>query len=340
MLFLSRSKPTLTHLSFFLIKYDRPKTVFEVIAELWNSPDFNPVAPPSDCHIDFHTATICSYEQVAALSPATPQRIEDIFTSMRSDLLRIITRWEQSGQGEGGIDNSGEEQEEQQEETMSPDAYDDDNDSGEQHQRNIGSLERRPARALQTRAAFLNGRPSYVLYFWEVADNHQLLNSSLQRLNNSTGASDASCAASTAASTSSAGSRRKRRHQDNSPDYDESVLRPLVQSIQELAECQRQLVVDRSDDRRHERRLQQQTQESTERGLWQERRFRRKAKLSDLARKYRTMNAELDPNDARSARLSEFYINEGRIIEEEIRQLEQQQELHQQPNEQSSSDSD
>ena len=52
------------------------------------------------------------------------------------------------------------------------------------------------------------------------------------------------------------------------------------------------------------------------------------------------MNAELDPNDARSARLSEFYINEGRIIEEEIRQLEQQQELHQQPNEQSSSDSD
>lgn len=36
-------------------------------------------------------------------------------------------------------------------------------------------------------------------------------------------------------------------------------------------------------------------------------------------------------------RLSEFYINEGRIIEEEIRQLEEQQDFHQQPNEQRSS---
>jgi hypothetical protein len=123
---------------------------------------------------------------------------------------------------------------------------------------------------------------------------------------------------STAASTSSAGSHRKPRHQDNSPDYDELVLRPLVQSIQELAECQRQLVVDCSDDRRHERRLlQQQTQESTERGLRKEPRFRRKAELSDLPRKYRMMNAELDPNDERSARLSEFYINKCQIIEEE-----------------------
>lgn len=135
---------------------------------------------------------------------------------------------------------------------MSP--YEDNNDS-EQHQRNIGSLERRPACALQTQAVFLNGRPSYVLYFWEIADNHQLLNLSLQLLKNSTGASDASCAASSAASTSGAGSRRKRRHQDDPPDYDELVLRPLVQSIQELAECQCQLVGDRSDNRRHERRL-------------------------------------------------------------------------------------
>jgi hypothetical protein len=127
----------------------RPKTVFEVIADLWNSPDSNPVAPPLNCNIDFHTATICSYEQVAALSPATPQRIKGIFTLMRSDLLRIITRWEQSGQGEGGIDNFDERQEEQQEETVSPDTYDDDNDS-KQHQRNIGSLKRRPARALAT----------------------------------------------------------------------------------------------------------------------------------------------------------------------------------------------
>ncbi|KAI2506748.1 hypothetical protein MHU86_7643 [Fragilaria crotonensis] len=82
----------------------RPKTVFEVISDLWNSPEFNPIAPASDCHVDYVSATICSYEQVAALLPATPQKIQDIFAPMQSDLLRIISRWEQSGQGKGGID--------------------------------------------------------------------------------------------------------------------------------------------------------------------------------------------------------------------------------------------
>jgi hypothetical protein len=90
------------------------------------------------------------------------------------------------------------------------------------------------------------------------------------------------------------------------------MLCPLVQSIHELAQCQRQLVVDRSDDRRHERRLQQRAQESSERGLLRGRRFYRKVKLSDLARKYMKLNAELNPTtDERSPRLSEFYINEG-----------------------------
>jgi hypothetical protein len=151
---------------------------------------------------------------------------------------------------------------------LSPaDANNDDNDLHHHsaERRKIGSLDRQPACALQTRAAFLNGRPSYGLYFWEVADGYQLLNLSLQQLSNSTSASDASCAVSTAPSTSSAGSHRhKYRQQDDSPDYDELVLCPLVQSIQELAQSQRQLVVDRSDDRRHERRLQQRAQESSE----------------------------------------------------------------------------
>jgi hypothetical protein len=88
-----------------LFRFHRPKTVFEVISELWNSPDFNPVAPASECHVDFVSATVCSYEQVQALSRATPQKIQDLFIFMQSDLLRIIsTRWEQSGQGEGGMD--------------------------------------------------------------------------------------------------------------------------------------------------------------------------------------------------------------------------------------------
>ena len=127
----------------------------EVISELWNSPDFNPVAPVSDCHFDFETSIVCSYDQVEALSPAMPQKVEDIFVSIRSDLLRIITKWEQSGQGEGGRDA----EEEYQEGSfygMPSSSLTGVNYSSE----SIGCLAGQPSRALQSRAAFLNERPS------------------------------------------------------------------------------------------------------------------------------------------------------------------------------------
>ena len=54
-------------------------------------------------------AAHCSYEVVAGLVPATPQKIKDYLISMRSDLLRVITQWEQSGQGEGSFEQEEEE---------------------------------------------------------------------------------------------------------------------------------------------------------------------------------------------------------------------------------------
>ena len=164
------------HLSIPLSQHDRPKTVFEIISEQWNSPEFNPIAPASDCHVDYVSATICSYEQVAALSPATPEKIQDIFASMRSDLLRIISWWEQSGQGKGGIDQEDENENPEAAEFLScaSSSVSDDAGADEEHhegqerrgrQRNHGSLGGRPACALQTRAAFLSpvllggGRP-------------------------------------------------------------------------------------------------------------------------------------------------------------------------------------
>ena len=39
-----------------------------------------------------------------------------------------------------------------------------------------GCLSRQPLRALQSRASFLNGRPSILLYFWDVADVHHFYN--------------------------------------------------------------------------------------------------------------------------------------------------------------------
>jgi hypothetical protein len=119
----------------------------------------------------------CSHTTVELLSPATPQKIEDILVSMRSDLLRIITRWEQSGQGEGGRDQD----ENSHEEGSKHDDIESDVDGEGRESIHVGGvgggglLSGRPARALQNCASFLNGKPSYLLYFWELADAHQLL---------------------------------------------------------------------------------------------------------------------------------------------------------------------
>jgi hypothetical protein len=99
------------------------------------------------------------------------------------------------------------------------------------------------------------------LYYWEVADAHQLLQSSLQRLNNDTGACDASSAPSTASRGSSRAQQRRQQQEDQ--DSSSSFI-PLVKSIKELADTQRQLVLDRAEDRQHERQLEQQQQNCKE----------------------------------------------------------------------------
>jgi hypothetical protein len=46
----------------------RPPTAYELISDRWNSPDFNPIAEPSDCHEDFRFAIDCSFDKVKLLS--------------------------------------------------------------------------------------------------------------------------------------------------------------------------------------------------------------------------------------------------------------------------------
>ena len=209
-----------------------------MIAVMWNNPDFNPGAPASDCHSDFLCCTVCLYKQVELFSPAAPQRIEDVFTSMRSDLLWIVTRWEQSGQGEGGMDT--EEDEHQQhhaggleEDTVSLFGAASNTDELSSQAENLGSLGGRLACALASRALFLNGGPSYLLFFWEIADKHQLLQSSLQRLNSTTGASDTSCAPSSSANRSTSHWQQP-CSQTGQDSAEEPSLLPLAQSMKSL----------------------------------------------------------------------------------------------------------
>jgi hypothetical protein len=86
---------------------------------------------------------------------------------------------------------------------------------------------------------------------------------------------------------------------DNEEDEEVAslLIKPLVQSIRDFANDEdRQLVAllkSQSDDRV----------------------FQRRAQLVDEARKHRQLMAELDPNDPRSLRLSDFYMKETLDIE-------------------------
>ena len=264
----------------------RPPTAFELIANKWNDKDFNPVAAASECHEDFSAPTNCAHSQVATLMPASSQKVEDVLASIRSNLLRVIQNWERSGQGEGGRHAGGDDDEEHGGE------YAGDLDSIsilDSESARFGSLASRSECALQNRAAFLLGKPSYLLYFWEIAEYHQLLQSALQRLDDDVGASDASSAPSTTTRT------RRRRRQSEEQDPQQAAP---SQDIFVLSESIR--FHARAEDGRQVRR--------------------RIAELQDQARNYRRMFAESDdPNSARAR----FYQDEVQQITEEIASLEE-----------------
>ena len=222
---------------------------------------------------------------------------------MRSDLVRIISNWETSGQGDGGRDNE-----------ESPVNMDDTTSvlsMSTAGQPSYGQLLRnRPPRALDTRAAFLNGSPSYLLYFWELADTHQLLASTLQRLNDTVGATSASSAPvvsssrnGTSSCTSTGDSHgRQQRHEEAS----------LAMSLQQIANSQDRMHLDRDVDREHERRENS-----------RKRRFDRRSQLMDEARGYCKEIAELTClDDDRSQRIIHFYTSEVAKLEDEILRLE------------------
>jgi hypothetical protein len=151
-------------------------TVYELIADRWNSDTFNPILPSSNVHADFQQPTDCSYAKVVGLARATAKSVENHISAMRADLIQIIIRWESNGQ----CDSVTEQQRQQLRRSGYP---------------VFGKLGGRTAAALDSRANFLDdGTPSYLLILWELADEHQLLASTLQRLANGVGAADASSA--------------------------------------------------------------------------------------------------------------------------------------------------
>lgn len=98
-----RRAETLTRLQLDSRSSDqRDESCFEMISKRWNDSMFNPSARPCSCHSRFASTIDCSYTCVSSLLPATPEKVENCLTNMRSQLLGIIADWTRSGEGEGG----------------------------------------------------------------------------------------------------------------------------------------------------------------------------------------------------------------------------------------------
>ena len=97
-----------------------------------------------------------------------------------------------------------------------------------------------------------------------------------------------------------------------------------MELVRDLAEPQRQMRIDRERDRVRERDMEEKRRHSERREAFRNRLFQRQTKLVDLTQKYRKLNAELDMRDEKSRQLSEFYVNEGHLLEELCQLLDEE----------------
>jgi len=132
----------------------RVTTVWELLATKWNNPDFAPETEVvEDLHTDFSNPIHIPHSRVVALSPATPDKVREKFSTMNVNLVRIVRNWGCSGQGDNGIDVE--------------------NDGDEDG--NFGQLSNRSRGALYTRSGFLGTNQPYLLYLREMLNKYQLL---------------------------------------------------------------------------------------------------------------------------------------------------------------------
>ena len=146
----------------------RASNVWQKMADKWNDKSFSPetVAMPDVC-TEFAFSDVILHDEVANLTPATAEKVEDKWSSMILEMNRCIANWQKSGQGEGGID-----------------------DADNAVDIEFGSLANRSQHALASCHEFFNGRSMYLLYLWVLLDRHGLLGSALQKLNLSVSATN------------------------------------------------------------------------------------------------------------------------------------------------------
>ena len=149
--------------------------VWTMVANKWNDPLFQPTTSVKGTHSDFARAISIPFDSVCKFLPATPEKVEEKWNAMNLALKRAIQNWERSGQGDGGYT--------EEEEGMDDNYIDDEvEENGGEDTFAFGSLTGRPQKALDLRRNFFDDKATYLLYLWDILEEHGLTQSTMQQL--------------------------------------------------------------------------------------------------------------------------------------------------------------
>ncbi len=164
----------------------RPKTWFELAAALYNSLTFSPISmilPNS--HDDFNKSYNLAFANMPG--PCTPDQINTWFTDRRTKLMKMMAKYERSGNGHGN--------------QLEPDtsANEDDIQHKDDDQKD-----------------YLGEYRSSLLYFWELAERYEIIKSTVAELNRNQTATTENIPV--ASEPTEAHKEKKRKAKDKSED--------------------------------------------------------------------------------------------------------------------------
>ncbi|CAB9524785.1 hypothetical protein SEMRO_1585_G284060.1 [Seminavis robusta] len=161
---------------------NRPETIFEACSRLFNDPEkevYSQCLP--DLHYSFAEVLDCCFEKMPGL--VTPDEVKRRWGDCRAKLIKIIAKWELSGNGFGQR-HEGEDE--------------------------FGHMGEDEMECGDNRANFLDSQTKeHILYLWHVSDEQQILKNVMCVIAESSAASSEIC--SSVAGTDQATSARKRR---------------------------------------------------------------------------------------------------------------------------------
>ena len=162
--------------------------VWHMVSNKWNDKSFSPTTSVKDSHSDFAWPIPIPFDVVSHYTPATPEKVEEKWNAMNLALKRGISNWERSGQGDGGYTSGDNNSDNDDEDNNANDAEDNEENSGV----GFGQLSGRQQRALDLRQNFFDNKQAYLLYLWDILDEHNLVQSSMQQLFSGVGSGNGS----------------------------------------------------------------------------------------------------------------------------------------------------